>query len=61
MRYIIYEVVPVNGLMLNQSKYFVTLAKCKFTVKVKLESEKHIYTLPAEHSYHYISTMVIGL
>ena len=31
----------------------------QFTVKVKIEDEKHIYIIPAKHSYHYLSSIVI--
>ena len=61
MRYAEYEVVPVNGIMVKKSKSFVTLGKGQFKVKVKLEGKKHIYILPAKHSYHYLSSIVINL
>ena len=40
---------------------FVILGKGQFKVKVKIEGEKHIYIIPAKHSYHYLSSIVIGL
>ena len=39
-----YEVVVVNGIMLNKFKYFVVLEKGQFEVKVKIEGENYIYT-----------------
>ena len=33
--------------MLKTSMSFVTLRKGQFNVKVKIESEKHIYIIPA--------------
>ena len=44
--------VPVNGMMLNKCKSFVTLGKGQFKLKVKIEGEKHIYSIPAKHSHH---------
>ena len=38
--------VPINGMIL-------TLGIGQFKVKVKIEDERHIYILPAKHSYHY--------
>ena len=61
MRYIGYEVVPINGVMLNIFKSFVIVGKGQFTVKVTIEGEKHIYIIPVKHSYHYLSSIVIGL
>ena len=52
MRYAEYEVIHVYGIMLKKSKYFVTLGKDQFKVKVKLEGDKHIYIIPAKQSYH---------
>ena len=42
-------------------KYFVTLRKGQFMVKVKIEGEKHIYIIPAKHSYHYLSLIAMVL
>ena len=36
---------------------FVTLGKIQ--LKVKIEVEKHIYIIPAKHSYHYLSSIVM--
>ena len=45
MRYVQYEVVTVNGIMLKKS--LITFGIAQFKVKVKTESEKHIYIIPA--------------
>ena len=44
--------VPVNGIMLTNFRYFVTLGKGQFKVKFKIKSEKHIYIIPSNHSYN---------
>ena len=44
--------VPVNGMMLNKCKSFVTLGKGQFNLKVKIEGEKHMYSITAKHSHH---------
>ena len=46
MRYVKYEVVPINGIMLKKS--FVILEKGQFKVKVKLEG-KNIYISWTRH------------
>ena len=46
--------VPINGMMLKKS--FATLRKSQF--KVTVECEKHIYTIPAKHSYQYLRSIV---
>ena len=37
----------------------MTLGKDQFTVKVKVEDEKHIYIIPDKHSYHDLSLIVM--
>ena len=37
----------------------MTLGKDKFTVKVKVDDEKHIYIISDKHSYHDISLIVM--
>ena len=49
-------VIPVNGINLKKSKYFGHLGKGHFTVKVTY----HIYTIPAKHSYQYLSSIVMA-
>ena len=61
MRYAEYEVVLINGITLKKSRFFVTLGKGQFKVMVKIKSYKHIYIIPAKHSYHYLSSIVVGL
>ena len=41
--------------------FFVTVEKAQFKVKVKIEGENHIYIIPAKHSYHYLTSIVMGL
>ena len=53
--------VPINCIIIKISKFFVTLGKGKFKVKVKIEDTKLLYIIPAKHSYHYLSLIVIGL
>ena len=64
MKYLEYKVVPVkcqhvNGVMLKKS--FVTLGIAQFTVKVKTESKKYIYIIPAKYSCQYLSSIVMAL
>ena len=47
MRYVEYEVVSVNGIMLKKS--FMTLGKDHIRINVKIEGEKHSYIIPAKH------------
>ena len=42
-------------------KSFMTLGKGQFEFKVNIEGEKHIYIIPAIHSYHYLSSIVMVL
>ena len=38
----------------------MTWRKGQFKVKLKIEGEMHIYIIPTKHSYHYLSSIVIG-
>ena len=60
MRYVEYKVVPGQWHNVEKSN-FCDLRKGQFKVKVKIEGEKHIYIILATHSYHYQSSIVIGL
>ena len=40
---------------------FAILGKGQFTVKVKIEGEKHSYIITAKHSYQYLSLIMINL
>ena len=40
--------------------YFSTLGKGQFKVMVKNEDHMHIYSIPAKHGYHYLSSIVNG-
>ena len=53
-----YKVVLVNVIMLKHM-CFVTLGKAQFKVRVEIEDEKHIYSIPAKHSWHYQSSIVM--
>ena len=46
--------------MMLKKKFFVTLGKGQFKVKVKIEN-KNIYIIQAKHSCHYLSSIVIVL
>ena len=39
----------------------MTLKKGQFKVMVKIEGEKPIYIIPAKHSYHYLSSIIMVL
>ena len=59
--YFEYEVVPVNGIMLKNSKSFVTLGKghLRSRSKFKVRSTSTSYQLNTAN--HYLSSIVIGL
>ena len=50
---------PVNGMILKKNQTFVTLGKDQFTVKVKVEDEKHIYIIPDKYSSHDLRSIVM--
>ena len=55
MRYVKYEVVPINGIMLKKSKSFVTMEKGQFKVTVKLMVKS---TSTSFQLYQYLSSML---